>query len=309
MSLRERRARLRYLEENPTELSDLIDKKKDLGLKDPRDDPDEAKVVAPPRVPILLQGLFVLGGEWQMGVIAAVMIIVPVSTFVLYTEESEYVGVVVALTFTSLLCLVVCCGTDPGVVPCEPVKERDSKEYKPELLPSKEGILKLCSTCNIYRKPATHHCDICNVCIDNFDHHCDWIGKCVAHRNLRSFHVFVIVTIMVAALVAWQSGLQCVQIVATRRNLRFSKLFMSMLPCLPLMLYALVVTLLLTWLWLYQARNITCGITTKQAMKGGVDRISLRPGQSRYQLGSLQAVCTRWWYALGSSRAPSKLIA
>jgi len=57
--------------------------------------------------------------------------------------------------------------------------------------------LKLCSTCNIYRPPRTHHCSECGVCIERMDHHCPWLGVCIGKYNYKYFYLFLL-SLMVA---------------------------------------------------------------------------------------------------------------
>jgi hypothetical protein len=96
--------------------------------------------------------------------------------------------------------LVVCGGTDPGIVP---------KRYHAVNCPVKQQVplpdgrtvgIRYCYSCCIYRGPRTHHCGICDNCVDQFDHHCPWTGTCIGWRNYRSFLVFIHALNMTAAL-------------------------------------------------------------------------------------------------------------
>jgi palmitoyltransferase ZDHHC9/14/18 len=87
--------------------------------------------------------------------------------------------------------LLVCAGTDPGIVPKRyhavncPVKQQVS-------LPDGRVVgIRYCYSCCIYRGPRTHHCGICDNCVDQFDHHCPWTGTCIGWRNYRSFLAFI----------------------------------------------------------------------------------------------------------------------
>lgn len=56
--------------------------------------------------------------------------------------------------------------TDPGAVPTAavPTQEQRSSAQK----------LSMCSQCQTFKPPFSHHCRICNRCICRMDHHCPW---------------------------------------------------------------------------------------------------------------------------------------
>ena len=56
--------------------------------------------------------------------------------------------------------------TDPGAVPTAavPTQEQRSSAQK----------LSMCSQCQTFKPPFSHHCRICNRCISRMDHHCPW---------------------------------------------------------------------------------------------------------------------------------------
>ena len=82
--------------------------------------------------------------------------------------------------FISLCALATAHCMDPGIIPRGNPRER-----------LREGAWRVCPTCNIYKPPRSHHCRECDNCVAVFDHHCPWLGNCVAHRNYRSFVLFV----------------------------------------------------------------------------------------------------------------------
>ena len=66
--------------------------------------------------------------------------------------------------------------TDPGSVPREAV---------PRAALFQKGITThaMCSHCQTYKPPHSHHCRICNRCISRMDHHCPWMNNCVGAGN------------------------------------------------------------------------------------------------------------------------------
>ncbi|KAL7557644.1 hypothetical protein ACA910_001248 [Epithemia clementina (nom. ined.)] len=74
--------------------------------------------------------------------------------------------------------------TDPGAVPTAavPTQEQRSSAQK----------LSMCSQCQTFKPPLSHHCRICNRCISRMDHHCPWMNNCVGAGNLKHFVLFLI---------------------------------------------------------------------------------------------------------------------
>lgn len=56
--------------------------------------------------------------------------------------------------------------TDPGAVPAAAVPTQAQRESGQKL--------SMCSQCQTFKPPASHHCRICNRCISRMDHHCPW---------------------------------------------------------------------------------------------------------------------------------------
>lgn len=65
---------------------------------------------------------------------------------------------------------------------------------------------RICKLCNIVVLVDNNviHCEDCDICVEGklyellieLDHHCVWIGKCIAKRNLRSFNIFLLGTVL-----------------------------------------------------------------------------------------------------------------
>jgi len=57
-----------------------------------------------------------------------------------------------------------------------------------------------CDTCLLTRPAKGHHCNHCGYCILGFDHHCVALNNCVGRRNIRSFYMFLVVSLAFAIL-------------------------------------------------------------------------------------------------------------
>ena len=101
----------------------------------------------------------------------------------------------------SLLYLLICIFSDPGVLPKynnNKISEEDIKsnsflkKKKYYFIRGRKFKVKLCSTCHIFRGPGVSHCKKCNNCVENFDHHCPWLGNCIGKNNYFYFFIFLI---------------------------------------------------------------------------------------------------------------------
>ena len=80
--------------------------------------------------------------------------------------------------------------TDPGSVPASAVpNERMRRE-----MGTPDQPLSMCSQCQTFKPPFSHHCRICNRCISRMDHHCPWMNNCVGVGNLKHFILFLVYT-------------------------------------------------------------------------------------------------------------------
>lgn len=78
--------------------------------------------------------------------------------------------------------------TDPGCVPpsAQPIEcQRNLNPQSP---------LTMCSQCQTFKPPLSHHCRICNRCISRMDHHCPWMNNCIGAGNLKHFMLFLFYT-------------------------------------------------------------------------------------------------------------------
>mmetsp|Transcript_5674 Transcript_5674/g.8263 ORF Transcript_5674/g.8263 Transcript_5674/m.8263 type:complete len:439 (-) Transcript_5674:1141-2457(-) len=76
--------------------------------------------------------------------------------------------------------------TDPGSVPQSAVPTEVERR--------KNTTLSMCSQCQTYKPPFSHHCRICNRCISRMDHHCPWMNNCIGAGNMKHFILFLVYT-------------------------------------------------------------------------------------------------------------------
>lgn len=90
------------------------------------------------------------------------------------------------LASVALGCHVKTTLTDPGSVPACAVPTEAQR--------LRESKLSMCSQCQTFKPPLSHHCRICNRCISRMDHHCPWMNNCIGAGNLKHFLLFLIYT-------------------------------------------------------------------------------------------------------------------
>jgi hypothetical protein len=96
-----------------------------------------------------------------------------------------------AMAYTIFACLALSCHvkttlTDPGAVPASAVPTVQQRRQ--------HSKLSMCSQCQTFKPPASHHCRICNRCISRMDHHCPWMNNCIGTGNLKHFLLFLAYT-------------------------------------------------------------------------------------------------------------------
>lgn len=62
--------------------------------------------------------------------------------------------------------------TDPGSVPQAAVPNEQMRRE----MGTPDQPLSMCSQCQTFKPPHSHHCRICNRCISRMDHHCPWVS-------------------------------------------------------------------------------------------------------------------------------------
>lgn len=132
-------------------------------------------------------GVWVNFGD-QVGTIMAslvwVLIIYSVITISLLAHNQKLSNGV-AMLYATVCALALACHakttfTDPGSIPQEAV---------PREALMRQGITThaMCSHCQTYKPPNSHHCRICNRCISRMDHHCPWMNNCVGAYNFSEY--------------------------------------------------------------------------------------------------------------------------
>ena len=111
-----------------------------------------------------------------------------------------------AMAYVTITCLALSCHakiqfTDPGTVPESAQPVESLRKLNPN------APLTMCSQCQTFKPPFSHHCRICNRCISRMDHHCPWMNNCVGAGNLKHFTLFLIYTwlcnCMALSLLGW----------------------------------------------------------------------------------------------------------
>lgn len=98
-----------------------------------------------------------------------------------------------AMLYVTLTCLALASHaktqfTDPGTVPTSAQPVESLRKQNPH------APLTMCSQCQTFKPPFSHHCRICNRCVSRMDHHCPWMNNCVGAGNLKHFTLFLIYT-------------------------------------------------------------------------------------------------------------------
>jgi palmitoyltransferase ZDHHC3/7/25 len=75
--------------------------------------------------------------------------------------------------------------SDPGTIPASAVPTEEQRKH---------AKLNMCSQCQTFKPPFTHHCRICNRCISRMDHHCPWMNNCIGVANMKHFILFLTYT-------------------------------------------------------------------------------------------------------------------
>lgn len=83
--------------------------------------------------------------------------------------ETNGIPARLAMTYVILACLALASHvkttlTDPGSVPNSAVPTEELRHSHAKLA--------MCSQCQTFKPPGSHHCRICNRCISRMDHHC-----------------------------------------------------------------------------------------------------------------------------------------
>ena len=119
-----------------------------------------------------------------MGSMVWILIIYSVLTISLLAQNQKLPNGV-AMLYSTISALALACHakttfTDPGSIPQEAV---------PREALFRKGITThaMCSHCQTYKPPLSHHCRICNRCVSRMDHHCPWMNNCVGANNFSEY--------------------------------------------------------------------------------------------------------------------------
>jgi len=110
-------------------------------------------------------------------------------TVVLLAEERKEPPLV-AIVYCTLCVLSLACHakttlTDPGSVPesAIPIHQTDGNQI------DGNKSHNMCSQCQVFKPPFSHHCRICDRCISRMDHHCPWMNNWC--RKYEAFYTFL----------------------------------------------------------------------------------------------------------------------
>lgn len=94
-----------------------------------------------------------------------------------YTIYSLYFTHIISYSYTSLI--------NPGIQ-IKNINSTEGKKYK------------ICGKCAFVSiaENEVQHCSICNLCFIKRHHHCQWATKCIGEKNLTSFYIFIISTML-----------------------------------------------------------------------------------------------------------------
>ena len=109
---------------------------------------------------------------------------------VMFLANTGGVAVKWSFWYTFLVCMALSCHiktmlTDPGSVPASAVPTEEQRKL---------SKLSMCSQCQTFKPPLSHHCRICNRCVSKMDHHCPWMNNCVGAGNMKHFFLFLCYT-------------------------------------------------------------------------------------------------------------------
>jgi len=112
---------------------------------------------------------------------------------VTFLAETGGIHTVLAMIYVVLCTLALACHaktqfTDPGTVPVSAQPVESIRLLNPH------ERLSMCSQCQTFKPPFSHHCRICNRCISRMDHHCPWMNNCIGAGNFKHFILFLVYT-------------------------------------------------------------------------------------------------------------------
>jgi len=135
----------------------------------------------------------------QAGTIMAVLVwflLIYSAVTITFLANTESIPVSLSTPYTILCALALASHakttfTDPGAVPQSAVPIESLRQ-------TGTGH-SMCSQCQTFKPPQSHHCRICNRCVSKMDHHCPWMNNCVGAANLKYFILFLIYTWIISA--------------------------------------------------------------------------------------------------------------
>ncbi|CCW71021.1 unnamed protein product [Phytomonas sp. Hart1] len=167
-------------------------------------------------VSVFFRGYLVLGPDWHLMLSSCFFIVFGCAAF-LYTNHITNICIaIVILSILSLVLLLLCAFSNPGILVKEPLPPPDTPPHEPRWVDMEysrpdgtRAVAKLeqkwCYSCNIYRPLRAVHCRFCDVCILRRDHHCPWTGICIGAGNYITYFS-LLWSVLVLTLIAFIGG-------------------------------------------------------------------------------------------------------
>ena len=111
-----------------------------------------------------------------------------------FLAETGGISGIWSMTYCTVAALALACHvkvqfSNPGAVPA-------SAQPRKVISPT----VTMCSQCQSYKPPHSHHCRICNRCVSRMDHHCPWMNNCIGANNFKHFILFLLYSWTCSAL-------------------------------------------------------------------------------------------------------------
>ncbi|WAR31461.1 ZDH24-like protein [Mya arenaria] len=136
---------------------------------------------------------------------------------------------------------------------------------------------RFCPYCECNAPPRSYHCYTCKACVVRRDHHCVFTGNCIGHRNHRYYMTLVFFCWLAALYASIMNVNIVIRVFAETGPLAIVKIIFPFLVWVfgyidfgemllsAMLLFCMAVTMMVSALLFYHARNMMCGqITTER---------------------------------------------
>ncbi|CAD2104174.1 palmitoyltransferase DHHC8, putative [Plasmodium vinckei] len=197
-----------------------------------------------------------------------------------YIESFAILGCIIsALTVFFILVLFFLTTTafcDPGIIPKKNYVDLSLPKGRTAFTTAKINgtVIKQywCVHCNHFKEPRSKHCYTCNNCVTKFDHHCVWLGNCIGIRNYRNFIFFIFNLSILSTIICFTFiGIFVSLCIKEYEGVKIGAIYNIIFefPHIALyIIYTLVLSLLLTNLFIYHFKIILLNKTTYEDIQG-----------------------------------------